>query len=120
MPHPFFEFFFKMWEKSCPPTLKVFFLFAVTYSVPHNCVVQIYDYKSRKPRIVFGPDMVKLGPEEEFTMLHLSGGRPKKAGAQALSQAQPSWTPYSSRLSNEQWLFHFAYFLEMQYPVKPT
>eukprot|EP00667_Euglena_gracilis_P002218 EG_transcript_2218 len=53
----------------------------VTYSVPHNCVVQIYDYKSRKPRIVFGPDMVKLGPEEEFTMLHLSGGRPKKAGA---------------------------------------
>eukprot|EP00668_Euglena_longa_P015354 GGOE01019428.1.p1 GENE.GGOE01019428.1~~GGOE01019428.1.p1 ORF type:complete len:866 (+),score=208.50 GGOE01019428.1:45-2600(+) len=53
----------------------------VTYSVPHNCVVQIYDFKSRKPRIVFGPDMVKLGPEEGFTILTLSGGRPKKAGA---------------------------------------
>mmetsp|Transcript_139401 Transcript_139401/g.242439 ORF Transcript_139401/g.242439 Transcript_139401/m.242439 type:complete len:850 (-) Transcript_139401:1207-3756(-) len=52
----------------------------VTYSVPHNCVVQVYDYKKKKPRIVFGPDMVKLGPEEEFTMLKLSGDRPKRPG----------------------------------------
>ena len=52
----------------------------VSYNVPHNCVCQVYDYKSRKPRIIFGPDMVKLGPEEEFTMLKLSGDRPKRAG----------------------------------------
>ena len=52
----------------------------VTYNVPHNCVVQLYDYKSKKPRIAFGPDLVMLGPEEEFTVLKLSGGRPKEPG----------------------------------------
>jgi major vault protein len=51
----------------------------VTYRVPHNACVQIYDYKSKKARIVFGPELVMLGPDEHFTLLSLSGTVPKKA-----------------------------------------
>merc|ERR1719282_175983 len=50
----------------------------VTFQVPHNAAVQIYDFKSKKSRVQFGPDMVMLGPEEQFTQLSLSGGKPKK------------------------------------------
>lgn len=50
----------------------------VTYRVPHNAAVQIYDYKEKTARVVFGPDLVMLGPEEHFTVLSLSGGKPKK------------------------------------------
>ncbi len=52
---------------------------AVVFHVPQNAVVQIHDYKNRTARTVFGPDLVMLGPDEVFTMLSLSGGRPKKA-----------------------------------------
>jgi hypothetical protein len=31
--------------------------------------VQIYDYKKKKSRILFGPDLVILGPSEEFTLI---------------------------------------------------
>lgn len=51
----------------------------VTYRVPHNACVQIYDYKAKKARIVFGPELVMLGPDEQFTLLSLSGSVPKKA-----------------------------------------
>jgi len=51
----------------------------VTFQVPHNAAVQIYDYKSKKSRVVFGPDLVMLGPDEHFTQLSLSAGKPKKA-----------------------------------------
>ncbi len=51
----------------------------VTFQVPHNAAVQIYDYKSKRSRVVFGPDLVMLDPNEEFTQLSLSGGKPKKA-----------------------------------------
>lgn len=50
----------------------------VTLRVPHNAAVQIYDYKEKKARVVFGPDLVMLGPDEQFTQLSLSGGKPKK------------------------------------------
>jgi major vault protein len=50
----------------------------VTFRIPHNSAVQIYDYKSKKPRVVFGPDLVMLGPEEQFTQLSLSGDTPKR------------------------------------------
>ena len=49
----------------------------VTYRVPHNACVQIYDYKSKKARIVFGPELVMLGADEQFTVLNLSGEKPK-------------------------------------------
>jgi len=51
----------------------------VTYRVPHNAAVQIYDYKLKQARVVFGPELVMLGPEEQFTVLNLSGGVPKRA-----------------------------------------
>jgi major vault protein len=50
----------------------------VTFRVPHNAAVQIYDYKDKKARVVFGPEMVMLGPDEQFTLLSLSGGKPKR------------------------------------------
>lgn len=31
--------------------------------------------------VVFGPELVLLGPEEQFTMLSLSAGRPKRPHA---------------------------------------
>merc|ERR1711874_729808 len=51
----------------------------ITFQVPHNAAVQIYDYKSKMSRVVFGPDLVMLGPDEQFTQLSLSAGNPKKA-----------------------------------------
>lgn len=50
----------------------------VTFKASHNTAVQLYDYKTKKNRIIFGPDLVQLGPDEHFTMLNLSGGKPKK------------------------------------------
>ncbi|KAG1672662.1 Major vault protein [Nymphon striatum] len=52
--------------------------YVVTFRVPHNAVVQIYDYKEKKARFIFGPDLVMLGPSEQFTKLSLSGGKPKR------------------------------------------
>jgi len=51
----------------------------VTYRAPHNSAVQIYDYKKKESRIVFGPQLVMLGADEAFTVLSLSGERPKTA-----------------------------------------
>ena len=39
---------------------------AVTYRVPHNSAVQVADYSAKTTRIVFGPELVVLGPHEEF------------------------------------------------------
>jgi len=50
----------------------------ITYRTPHNSAVQIYDYKSKTARVVFGPDLVMLGPDEQFTVNSLSGDIPKK------------------------------------------
>jgi major vault protein len=52
---------------------------AVVFHVPQNAAVQIHDYKERTARVVFGPDLVMLGPDEAFTVLSLSGGKPKQA-----------------------------------------
>jgi len=51
---------------------------AVTYRAPHNSAVQVYDFKLKSGRVVFGPSLLILGPYEEFTVINLSGGRPKK------------------------------------------
>jgi major vault protein len=53
----------------------------VTYRAPHNSVVQVYDFRSKNDRIVFGPELIKLGPHEEFTVLRLSGKKPKVENA---------------------------------------
>jgi len=49
--------------------------------VPHNAAVQIYDYKKKVSRAVFGPDLVMLEPDEQFSIISLSGGDPKKPNA---------------------------------------
>jgi major vault protein len=46
--------------------------------VPHNSAVQIYDYNKKKSRVVFGPALVMLDPDEQFTVLSLSGDKPKR------------------------------------------
>jgi major vault protein len=50
----------------------------VTYRAPHNSAVQIYDFKEKKSRVVLGPSLVMLGPDEHFTILSLSGDKPKR------------------------------------------
>jgi len=40
--------------------------------------VQIYDYKAKKPRVRFGPELIMLDPDEQFTILSLSGNTPKQ------------------------------------------
>ena len=50
----------------------------VSFQVPHNAAVQIYDYKKKQARVIFGPDLVMLEPDEQFTRLSLSGGTPKQ------------------------------------------
>jgi len=83
----------ELWEKDLPDTVETLLKETaedikktgprdktrlVTFRIPHNSAVQIYDYKSKKPRVVFGPDLVMLGPEEQFTQLSLSGDTPKR------------------------------------------
>ena len=50
----------------------------VSYRVPFNAACQIYDYSKQKARVVYGPQLINLEPNEEFTLLSLSGGNPKR------------------------------------------
>jgi major vault protein len=52
----------------------------VTFQCPFNSAVQVYDYKRKQSRVIFGPDLVKLEPDEQFTVIYLSGGKPKRPG----------------------------------------
>lgn len=52
----------------------------VTYKCPYNSAIQVYDYKRKKSRVVYGPDLVKLEPDEQFTVIYLSGSKPKRPG----------------------------------------
>lgn len=49
----------------------------VTFRAADNSAVQVFDYKNMSSRIVFGPELIKLGPHEEFTVVNLSGKKPK-------------------------------------------
>ncbi|XP_062500939.1 major vault protein-like [Corticium candelabrum] len=53
----------------------------VTYRCPNNSAVQVYNYQKRAARVTFGPDMVMLDPHENFNVLSLSAGKPKKEHA---------------------------------------
>jgi major vault protein len=52
----------------------------VSYKVPFNTAVQVYDFKQKTSRVVFGPALVKLEPDETFTLNVLSGQTPKVPG----------------------------------------
>jgi major vault protein len=88
----------ELWEKPLPDSIEVLLLQepdadptdvpknkakrdktrVVTYQIPHSCAVQIYDYKEKKRRVIFGPQLIMLGPEEIFTEVQLSGKTPKE------------------------------------------
>lgn len=51
-----------------------------TFKVPFNSVVQVYDFKKKKSRVVFGPELVMLEYDEQFTVNYLSGSTPKVPG----------------------------------------
>jgi len=53
----------------------------VTNRVPYNAAVQIYNFKLKNSTVVFGPNLVMLGPDEQFTVCVFSGGFPKRPGA---------------------------------------
>ncbi|CAC5421282.1 MVP [Mytilus coruscus] len=53
----------------------------ITYRCPGNTAVQVYNYLEKTARVVFGPDLVILGPHENFNVLSLSAGKPKKCDA---------------------------------------
>lgn len=50
----------------------------VSYRAPSNSAVQLFDYKKNESRVIFGPDIVLLGPDEQFTIQSLSAGTPKQ------------------------------------------
>lgn len=52
----------------------------ITFRCPFNHAVQVYDYKAKKSRVILGPGLVLLGPDEQFTVSALSGGTPKRPG----------------------------------------
>jgi len=87
----------ELWKKECPSVVEALLAKEVTrdrkegssassrdptrvitFRTPHNSAVQVYDYKSKVARVIFGPDLVMLGPDEQFTVNSLSGEVPKK------------------------------------------
>ncbi|XP_053406855.1 major vault protein-like [Mercenaria mercenaria] len=53
----------------------------VQYRCPGNTAVQVNNYLDKTARVVFGPDLVILGPHENFSVLSLSAGKPKVSNA---------------------------------------
>jgi hypothetical protein len=43
----------------------------VTFDVKAGHIVQVYNYQSKRSRVLIGPSLVMLGPEEQFTVMHL-------------------------------------------------
>jgi len=52
----------------------------VQHSVQHNSACQVYDFKTKQSRVVFGPELVMLQPDEQFSVMVLSGHTPKEPG----------------------------------------
>lgn len=52
----------------------------IVVKVPFDNIVQIYDFKRKTNRIVYGPEVAILEPDESFTIVEMSGGTPKKPG----------------------------------------
>lgn len=75
----------ELWDKHLSPQLSqllnrkhdVAASRVVSYACGENEAVQIFDYKSNQQRVVFGPELIMLAPNEEFKVLNLSAGVPK-------------------------------------------
>ncbi|EKG03978.1 hypothetical protein TCSYLVIO_004961 [Trypanosoma cruzi] len=61
----------------CPPSpckeLRGKTHWTVMYKVPPRSVTQVYNYRTLETRTIFGPERVLLEPDEEFTVITLSG-----------------------------------------------
>lgn len=53
----------------------------MTCNISHNKACQLFDFKTNESKVVFGPDLVMLEPEQIFTIISLSGGKPKVENA---------------------------------------
>jgi len=80
----------ELWDKHLSPQLSellnrkqdVAASRVVSYACGENEAVQIFDYKTNKQRVVFGPELIMLAPNEEFKILTLSSGVPKVEGGE--------------------------------------
>lgn len=52
----------------------------ITYNCPFNTCVQVFNFYKKTSRIIWGPRLVKLLPNETITVNVLSGGKPKSPG----------------------------------------
>lgn len=50
----------------------------ISYRISSGKCVQVYNYKTKENKIVFGPELILLQPDEILTLLSLSGGKPKR------------------------------------------
>lgn len=50
----------------------------ISYKIAQGKCVQVYNYKTKENKIVFGPELILLQPDEILTLLSLSGGKPKR------------------------------------------
>lgn len=80
-----------LWQKEMPSNIENIYLNdqsilsrdksrIVTYKCPFNSVMQIYNLKEKSSRIILGPNLVILGPDEQFCLMSLSGSTPKVEG----------------------------------------
>ncbi|KAF6779026.1 hypothetical protein AHF37_01569 [Paragonimus kellicotti] len=99
----------------------------VSLQVPHNAAAQVNDYRQNKSRVEFGPVLVMLGPHEQFTLLNLSGGKPKRPnvvkslylllGPDFVTDMVVVETADHARLSLQlsyNWIFHTAEAMDSQ------
>lgn len=49
----------------------------ITYPLGENMATQLYDFKTKKSKVIFGPKLIMLEPEQTISVQSLSGGRPK-------------------------------------------
>jgi hypothetical protein len=95
----------------------------IAFRVPHNGAVQIYDYKLKKSRVIFGPDLVMLGPDEQvepipaFPYLLAPCTRPTAGTSAPNCRYLPPIYPTTHDHSDPNTYHHqFAY----RYPVVPN
>jgi len=78
----------ELWEKEMQENIEKLYLAelnmtkrnksrVIAFKCPFNSVMQIYNLKLKENRIVLGPNLAILKPEEEFTLVKLSGKTPK-------------------------------------------
>ncbi|KAL1503798.1 hypothetical protein AB1Y20_012266 [Prymnesium parvum] len=108
-----------LWEKKMPAVVDKLLgrvgkdlTRVVSFPVPHNSA--IYDFKSRVARVVFGPELAMLQPDEQFTVLSLSGGKPKK-GHQIQSIRLALGPDFSTDIITVETLDHARLELQLSY-----